>query len=111
MSLTDSPRREDRNALRADIRVSGHISGSETQVEAMMVDISRHGLGTDALMHFAPDSPVRIDLPNGKSLTGTARWQDGFWSGILFDTPMDQAEFDGLITTLTLRPHFAKRGD
>ncbi|MFT3966115.1 MAG: PilZ domain-containing protein [Sphingobium sp.] len=105
MTLNDSARREDRHALRADIRVTG----PDAHAEAVMVDISRHGLGTDGLMHFAPDSAVRVDFPDGSSRLGQAMWRDGFWSGIRFDTPIDPAELEALFTALTLTPHFPRK--
>ncbi len=107
MSLTETPIRERRYPLRADVRLSS-LSG-DTLAEVVMTDISAHGMGSDGLIHFAPDSVVCVSFPDGTTRTGAAMWHDAFWSGIRFDTPFDPVELDRLIGALESAPHFPRR--
>ncbi|HEX7823051.1 MAG TPA: hypothetical protein VF463_20825 [Sphingobium sp.] len=107
MTLIESPQRERRHPIRADVRLSS--ADGEMPAEVAMIDLSCHGMGTDGLIHFVPDSIVRVEFPNGAIRTGTAMWHDSFWSGIRFDSPLDPAEPDRLMTTLERAPHFSRR--
>ncbi|MCE7795096.1 hypothetical protein LWE61_00840 [Sphingobium sufflavum] len=111
MTLTESPQREARHAIRADVRLSGmagEAHGGEMLAEGVMIDLSRHGMGTDGLIHFPPESAVHVTFPDGTTRTGTAMWHDSFWSGIRFDAPLTSGELARLIATLERKPHFIR---
>jgi hypothetical protein len=107
MTLTESPQRERRHPVRADVRLSS-MDGAAI-AEVVMTDLSSHGMGTDGLMHFPPESMLRVEFPDGSTRMGQAMWHDSFWSGIRFDVPLAAHELAGLIALLTSQPHFSQR--
>lgn len=95
--------REERFPISGDIRL---IDDQQSYAEMTIIDLSRSGLGIDGLMHFPPETHVRIDFPNGTVRTGSTKWRDTFTSGVAFDVPMTNSELCTLWTALRNGAHF-----
>ncbi len=99
--------RDERFPLKADVRLT---NDQQDFAEMTAIDISRSGLGIDGLIHFAPETTVRVDFPNGEVRTGRTRWRDTFTSGIAFDAPMTDGELAALRAALKEQPYFPPKG-
>ncbi len=99
--------RDERFPLKADVRLT---NARQDFAEMTAIDISRSGLGIDGLIHFPPETPVRVDFPNGQARTGRTRWRDTFTSGIAFDAPMTDSALGALRAALSDQPYFPPKG-
>ena len=104
MHENDRVEREARFPISADIRL---VNEAEDYAELALIDLSRSGLGIDGLLHFPPETRVRIDFPSGQVRTGITRWRDTFTSGVAFDVPMTDSDLCGLWLALRNKPRFA----
>lgn len=106
--MTDNERveREERFPINADVRL---VNDDQDYAELAVIDLSRSGLGIDGLLHFPPETRVRIDFPNGQVRTGVTRWRDTFTSGVSFDVPMTDSDLGGLWLALRNKPHFPSK--
>jgi len=104
LSSDDIVVRDTRFPVTGDVRV---IKDEQDYAELVVIDISRSGIGIDGLIHFTPDTPVRVEFPGGETRTGRTRWRDTFTSGIAFDVPMMADELNQLRAALATQPHFA----
>ena len=104
--MREVKRRDIRQPLHADIRLT---DSADNYAELTIIDISRSGVGIDGLLHFKPETAVRVDFPNGFSRVGKTRWRDTFTSGVAFDEPMTFDELDALERALAVQSHFAAK--
>jgi hypothetical protein len=98
--------REERFPISGDVRLN---NGALDYAEMTVIDLSRSGVGIDGLIHFPPETLVRIDFPNGKVRTGRTKWRDTFTSGVAFDVPMTDGELCALWTALRNQPRFTPK--
>jgi hypothetical protein len=101
VAQSDILEREERFPVSGDVRLT---NGGQDFAERVVIDISRAGVGIDGLTHLPPMTRVRIDFPNGRSLTGRMRRRDIFTSGVAFDVPLTDSELCALWTALRNNP-------
>lgn len=82
-------RRSDR---RVPVGISVRLDSGRGNQRVILNDISVSGAGLSSCPSLKSGTPVKIELPNGKVLTGRSAWCHGTTVGVKFMHPLDDAD-------------------
>ncbi len=98
MSEADQPRRSERIALVAEVRVRRRFDHRYT---VNLLDFSAEGCRVELVERAQPGDLLWISLPGIQTIEATACWIDGFVAGVRFKQPLHPSVFDMLAARMT----------
>ena len=82
-------RRHERFTVRVKARL---LAENATSQFVIINDISAGGVGLDGVVGIHPNDQVRLELPDGRVLSGTVVWWISGCCGVQFDSVLDESD-------------------